>query len=119
MPQYILILHDDLEALSRISPDEMQRVVAKYMAWSQQMGESGHLRGGEKLRDDGGKTLTAPGGKLVVRDGPFAEAKELVGGYFLIEARDYAEATTLCADCPHLALGGRIELREIEPMPAS
>ncbi len=118
MPQYMLILHDDLAALSRISPDEMQRVVAKYMEWSQKVAKSGHLRGGEKLRDDGGKNLTAPGGKLVVRDGPFAEAKELVGGYFLIDAKDYDAATKLSADCPHLALGGRIELREIEPMPA-
>lgn len=118
MPQYMLVLHDNMAALSQISPEEMQRVIAKYMEWSAKMGEAGHLRGGEKLRDDGGKHLTAPGGKLVVRDGPFAEAKEIVGGYFLIEAEDYAAATKLCADCPHLALGGRIELREIEPMPA-
>lgn len=118
MPNYMLILHDDMAALSRISPDEMQRVIAKYMEWSDKMGKAGHLRGGEKLRDGSGKHITAPGGKLLVRDGPFAEAKEVVGGYFLIEAADYTAATKLCVDCPHLALGGRIELREIEPMPA-
>jgi hypothetical protein len=117
MPKYMLILHDDMTALSKISPDEMQRVVAKYMAWSDQMARAGHLRGGEKLCEEGGKHLTAKGGTLVVKDGPFAEAKEIVGGYFMIEAKDYAEATSLSADCPHLALGGRIELREIDPMP--
>jgi hypothetical protein len=91
MPNYVLILHDDLAALSRISPDEMQRVVAKYMAWSDKIARSGHLRGGEKLCEEGGKHLSAKGGTLVVKDGPFAEAKEVVGGYFVIEAADYAE----------------------------
>lgn len=117
MPKYMLILHDDMTTLSTISPAEMQRVVAKYMAWSDKIARSGHLRGGEKLCEEGGKHLSAKGGTLVVKDGPFAEAKEVVGGYFVIEAKDYAEATTIAGDCPHLALGGRIELREIDPMP--
>lgn len=116
MSQFILILHDDMAALSAMSPDEMQRVIARYQAWSAKMAQAGKLAGGEKLRDDGGKHLTAKGGKFTVRDGPFAEAKEIIGGYFLIEAKDYAEATKLCEDCPHLALGGRIELREIEKL---
>lgn len=117
MPKYMLILHDDMAALSQLSPDDMQRVLARYMAWSDKLGAAGHLRGGEKLKDEGGKHLTAKGGKLVVRDGPYAEAKEVVGGYFMLEATDYAEAVRLCEDCPHLALGGRIELREIDPLP--
>ena len=118
MPKFMLILHDDMTHLSAMAPDEMQRVIAQYQAWSAKMAKAGKLVGGEKLKDEGGKLLSAKGGKLVVRDGPFAEAKEVVGGYFLIEAADYAEATALCGDCPHLALGGRIELREIDPMPA-
>jgi hypothetical protein len=116
VPKYMLILHDNMAALSKFSPEEMQRVIARYMQWSDKLGKSGKLAGGEKLHDEGGKHLTQKGGKLVVRDGPYAEAKEVVGGYFLINAEDYAEATQLCADCPHLALDGRIELREIEPM---
>lgn len=116
MPKFMLILHDDMARLSTMAPAEMQRVIAQYNAWSAKLAQAGKLAGGEKLRDEGGKHLTAKGGKMVVRDGPYAEAKEVVGGYFLIEADDYAEATTLCADCPHLALGGRIELREIDEM---
>lgn len=116
MPNYMLILHDDMQALAKFSPAELQQIVARYAAWSDRMGKAGHLRGGEKLTDEGGKHLTAPGGKLVVRDGPYAEAKEVVGGYFTIAASDYAAAVKLCEDCPHLALGGRIELREIDPM---
>jgi hypothetical protein len=53
-------------------------------------------------------------GKVSVRDGSFAETKEIVGGYFTINAMDYDAAVRICEDCPHLSLGGRIELREIE-----
>ena len=116
MPKFLLILHDDLAALRGMAPHEMQQVIARYQAWSAKMAQAGKLAGGEKLRDDGGKHLTSKGGKVAVRDGPFAEAKEVIGGYFMIEAANYTEATALCEDCPHLALGGRIELREIEPL---
>lgn len=116
MPKFMMILHDSMPDLAKISPAEMQRVIAKYQAWSAKLGQAGKLAGGEKLKDEGGKHITATKGKMVVRDGPFAEAKELVGGYFTIEAADYTEATALCADCPHLELGGRVELREIDPM---
>jgi hypothetical protein len=49
-------------------------------------------------------------------DGPFAEAKEVIGGYFVIQAADYAEAVRLSTECPHLRYGGRIELREIHQL---
>ena len=116
MPKFMMILHDSMSDLQKISPAEMQKVIAKYQAWSAKLGQAGKLAGGEKLKDEGGKHLSASKGKMVVRDGPFAEAKEVIGGYFMIEAADYAEAAALSADCPHLELGGRIELREIDPM---
>lgn len=116
MPKFMMILHDSLPELAKLSPGEMQAVLARYQAWSASVAQAGKLVGGEKLCDEGGKHLTAPKGKLLVRDGPYAEAKELVGGYFLIEAADYDEAVRVCTDCPHLALGGRIELRQIDVM---
>ncbi len=54
--------------------------------------------------------------KVSVVDGPFAETKEVIGGYFILEAKDYAEAAELSKSCPHLAFGGKIELRQIESM---
>ena len=116
MPKYMLLLHDNMSELSKMSPDEMQRIIARYNAWSEKMGRTGKLVGGEKLTDEGGKHITAKGGKMTVKDGPYAEAKEVIGGYFLIEAKDYAEAAKLCEDCPHLALNGRIELRAIDKL---
>ena len=57
------------------------------------------------------------GSKVAISDGPFAEAKEIIGGYFVVEAKNYDEALSLAKDCPHLELGfGSIEVREIEPM---
>jgi hypothetical protein len=116
MPKFMLILHDDLSHLAGMSPAEMQRVIAQYNAWSAKIAQAGKLVGGDKLRDEGGRHLTQKGGKMTVRDGPYAEAKEIVGGYFMIQAKDYDEATALCGDCPHLQLGGRIEVREIDVM---
>jgi hypothetical protein len=88
MPKFMLILHDDMTNLTKLAPGEMQRLIVQYKAWSAKMAQAGKLAGGEKLRDEGGKHLSAKGGKMVV----------------------------LCAECPHLAIGGRIELREIEAM---
>jgi hypothetical protein len=116
MPKYMMILHDSTTALAAFSPEEIQRIVQRYQKWSGKVAAAGKLAGGEKLRDEGGRHLTAAGGKLVVRDGPYAEVKEIIGGYFIIEAADYDEAVRLSSDCPHLALGGRIELREVEAL---
>ena len=95
MPKYLMILHDAMPVLASLSPAQMQAVIEKYQAWSAKVGQAG---------------------KLVVRDGPFAEAKEVIGGYFIIEGANYDDAVKLSSDCPHLELGGRIELREIDPL---
>ena len=64
--------------------------------------------------EDAGRTLRSEGGKTVVMDGPFSESKELVGGYFLIQAEDDDQAVELSRDCPHLKYGARIELRRVD-----
>ena len=116
MPKYMMILHDSTTALAGMAPEEMQRIVQRYQAWSAAIAKAGKLAGGEKLQDEGGKHLTSTDGKLVVRDGMYAEVKEIIGGYYIIQAADYDEAVRLSSDCPHLALGGRIELREVETL---
>jgi hypothetical protein len=116
MATYMLLLHEDPRALATsMPPAEMERVVAEYRAWAEKLATAGRLIGGEKLKDEGGKVLSTSSGKLRVVDGPFAEAKEVIGGYFTITADSYAHAVELCSDHPHLRHGRRIELREIEP----
>jgi hypothetical protein len=70
---------------------------------------------GHKLTEEGGKRLNRAGGKLSVVDGPYAEAKEVVGGIYLLRAKDYDEAVKLASDCPHLQFG-RIEVKQIDFM---
>lgn len=115
MAKFMLILREEPAAFVGMSPDEMQAIIAEYGAWAGKLGQAGKLLGGNKLHDEGGRHMTARGGTLVTIDGPYAEAKEVVGGYFTIDAADYAEAEALAADCPH-AKYGIIELRRVDEM---
>ncbi len=116
MPNYMLILHDDPKAFgANITPAQMQAVIAEYQAWAGKLAGQERLLGGEKLKDEGGRVMTRAGGKPRVVDGPYAEAKEVIGGYFTIRADNYDHAVELCLDHPHLEYGARIELREVEP----
>jgi hypothetical protein len=96
-----------------MSPEEIQRMIEEYRAWSQSMGQAGRLVGGHKLTDEGGRRLTGWGSEFSVTDGPWAEAKEVIGGLFHIHAKDYDEAARLASSCPHLKYG-RIELRRVD-----
>ena len=111
---YMLLLHDKTTSEMALSPEEIQAVIGEYMAWRDQLAAEGLLIGGEKLADEGGKHLKNVGGEIRVTDGPFAEVKEALGGYFAIKADDYEEAVEISKGCPHLKFGGWIELREID-----
>jgi hypothetical protein len=91
-----------------ISPEEMQAIIARYGAWKDKLGATG-----QKLFDGQGRLMARNGNGVTVTDGPYAEAKEVIGGYFIIEAKDYDEAVRLSNDCPHLDFGS-IEIRQIE-----
>jgi hypothetical protein len=117
MSQYLLILRDDPTVFHKMSPQEIQQVFAKYVGWRTRMQEAGRLVGGNKLDDFTGRVLTkgGPSGEMRITDGPFAESKELIGGYFMINADSYDEAVELCRDCPHLEYGA-IEVRLVDKM---
>ena len=75
--------------------------------------QKGQLKGGHKLVDGTGRIMHSAGGKLSVTDGPFAEAKEVLGGMFIIQAENYDQAVAIAGDCPHLDYGS-IEIRQID-----
>jgi hypothetical protein len=114
MAQYALILRDK-GTYDALSPEEMQKIFARFRSWSAPLRSSGKIVGGQKLRDHQGKVVKRNGSKTAVTDGPFAEAKEVLGGFFILEAKNYDEAIKLSEGCPHLDFG-TIEVREIEPM---
>ena len=99
---------------STLSPQEMQKVIQKYLSWAEELRKSGRALQGEKLRAGEGRVLRGQGGKMAVTDGPYAETKEIVGGFWLIEAGSYEEMLTLLANHPHLDGSGSLEVREIE-----
>lgn len=113
MARYMLLLHDKTGEFDDISEAEMMKIVEAYSQWSKKLGAQGKMLGGEKLMDEPGRTMLRKNGKTVVTDGPFAEAKEILGGYFMLQADSYDEACKLAEDCPHVTRGARVEIRQV------
>ena len=118
MPNYMLLLHNDPTDWKKMSPEEMQKAIQKFIAWRQKLDSQRVLVGSAKLRDDGGKVIRGKD-QMRVTDGPYSETREVLGGYFAISAANYAAAVEQCRDCPGLEYGGTIELREVEPVPGA
>jgi hypothetical protein len=110
----MLLLHEQPMDFSQFSPEQIQAVIAEYTAWRKKIEQAGKYVGGEKLKDEGGRHLSGANGQIRVTDGPYAEAKEVIGGFFTISASSYDDAVEISKGCPHLKYGGRIELREID-----
>jgi hypothetical protein len=118
MAQYMLLLHQAPNYNMDLSREKMLEMTKRYMSWAESLGAKGKLAGGEKLTAGGVRLVKSKDGKPVVTDGPYAELKDVVGGYFVIEAKDQAEAEAIAKDCPHVAIAASnwIEIRPIESM---
>jgi hypothetical protein len=118
MAQFMLLLHQVPNYTDDLPREQMQQIIRRYMAWSDGLRQKGKMVGGEKLTQSGGRQLRSSGGRLIASDGPYAEAKDVIGGYFVIEANDLAEAEAIARDCPHLLLSPTnwAEIRPIEDM---
>ena len=114
MNQYLLLLHETPGDYSSLSPAQMKEEVARYGAWAGEMAQRGLLVSGEKLVDDGGRHLRAGKDGPVASDGPYAEAKDVIGGFFMIKADSDAHAEQLAAACPHLRGRNWIEIRRVD-----
>ncbi len=95
---------------SHLSPDAQQAHMQKWFDWVQKLTDEKRYVGGEALLP-GGKTITGP--KKVVTDGPFAESKEVVAGYFVVLAKSLDEAVDIAKQCPDYGLNGIVEVREV------
>lgn len=93
------------------SPEQSQQVLQKWMAWFKDLADKGHVVDRGQPLERAGK-LVRGGGKSVI-DGPFAEAKDVVGGYTLIKAIDLDQAVELAKGCPILQRGGDVEVRPV------
>jgi hypothetical protein len=114
MPKFIMLLHDSGTFPPDLSPDQIQAIIQRYVAWREKIQANGRMVDGHKLTDGEGRVMRGAVGAATVTDGPYAEAREVIGGLFIVEAANYDEVVALCQDCPHLDLG-TIEIREVEP----
>ena len=94
-----------------LSPEDLQRVMGQVMAWFEGLKQQGRVKAGQPLGAQG-KTISGKKGRTVA-DGPFAESKEAVGGYLLIQADDLEEAVAIGKTCPTLDHGITIEVRPV------
>jgi hypothetical protein len=94
------------------SPEQMQKTMQKWVAWFKELGEKGHIKYPGHPLEDAGKVVK--GKQKTVHDGPYAEAKDIVNGYTLIEAEDLSHAVELSKGCPILEVGGSVEVRPIQ-----
>lgn len=96
------------------SPEQMEQQMQKWGAWMKQLSEKGHIKDPGHPLERAGKVVQ--GKQRTVTDGPYAEAKDLVGGYTLVEAKDLAHAAELSSGCPIFDIGGLVEVRPIMKM---
>jgi hypothetical protein len=108
MPNYMLLLYNDPNWYKTLSPEEMQKATEKYMSWRQQA----YVSDGKRLAGDAGQVIR-PGANPRAVDGPYSETKEVLGGYFTIEAADYKQAVERALTIPHLEYGGTVEVRHV------
>lgn len=96
------------------SPEQMQQLMNRWMSWMDGLTKKGHYHGAGDPLEHGGKTVR--GAKKTVTDGPYAEAKDLVGGYAVITAGSLDEAVELARGCPALDGGWTVEVRQVRTL---
>jgi hypothetical protein len=94
-----------------LSPEQLQKVMGQWSAWFERLLDEGKIKSAHPLMDEG-KIVTWKKGQTVA-DGPFAESKEAIGGYFLLEIGDLDEALRIAKECPALQYGMTVEVRPV------
>jgi hypothetical protein len=116
--KYLCLIYSDQVQWAKMPKEEWEKVSAEYFAYTDSIQKSGHYLGGNALQPTNtATTVRLRNGKLSTTDGPFAETKEQLGGYYLVESKDLNEAIQLASKIPGARFGS-IEVRPIMEMPA-
>ncbi|MBP9225260.1 MAG: hypothetical protein KBF76_15425 [Verrucomicrobiales bacterium] len=107
--EYLLLFRNN-SWYEDLSPDEIQRVMTDWMTWFNTLVSEGRCRGGQSLEQNG---IVVRGENRQVTDGPYAEGKESVAGYFIVLVSDLEEATEIAKLCPGLPYGATVEVRKL------
>lgn len=112
MEKFMLIFQGQ-KSVEQPSAEQMQQNMAKWMAWIDKLAKAGKYVGGEPLMASG---KIIKGNPKTVTDAVFAEGREIIGGYFIVNAADYDEAVALCEDYPDYDKGGAVIVRQVMKM---
>ena len=115
--KYLLLIADDETRLNALPDAESARRHQAWDAYAHELAAANKIRGGERLRPAASATtVRLNDGHRLLSDGPFAETKEQLGGFFLIDANDLDEAVEWASKMPHLPGGGSVEVRPVWDM---
>jgi hypothetical protein len=111
--KYLLLIHNNEKDLNALSDDERKQMMADFRRFTEEIRASGHYRAGSQLQPTAMATsVRVRNGKRLVTDGPFAETREQLGGYYLVDAKDLDEAIGLAERLPSARIG-TIEIRPL------
>ncbi|MGL5892616.1 MAG: YciI family protein, partial [Bacteroidia bacterium] len=108
MKEYLMLITENLENYANMTPEEMQADIAQHVKWVEELVSTGHFKGGNPLMPYGKHLSTAAG---VITDGPYAEVKEGISGYYFLLAESLEQAAEIARGCPSLQNGGTLEVR--------
>lgn len=112
--QYAMLAYHPAQSPAEMSEAEHDRLCQEGFDWCKRLEAAGKCSAIVRLQPTStATTLREPGGRLLLTDGPFAETKEVLGGFVILEVADLAEATSLARTFPALANGGTVELRPV------
>jgi hypothetical protein len=111
--KYAFLIYGDEQQMAAMSQDDMHAMYARYSAYGKEMAEAGVIRGGAELKPiSTATTVRVQNGKVLTLDGPFAETKEQLGGFYLVEVENLEQALAWAAKCPG-ASDGCVEVRPL------
>ena len=115
--KYLCLIYDDEKLFATTPKPEIDKMMSEYRAFGESIKKSGHHLAGYQLQPiDTATTLRSRNGKVSTTDGPFAETKEQLGGFYLIEAKDLNDALQVASRIPSVKTGS-IEVRPIVEHP--
>ncbi|MEM6806622.1 MAG: YciI family protein [Bacteroidota bacterium] len=110
MKKYLLLLHDEIESIKKLSPKEMEDLIQAHMAWAEDLAKNNLLIEGEGLEE---KSILITGKEATVKDGSFLEAREMIGGFYYLQAESLENVIEIAKACPCHLWGGTTEIRPI------
>ncbi len=111
-PRFVLLLYDTPERDASRGPGLERQLAAEYGAWANQLGADGRFVAGDPIHGDG-RMLRRAGGRVEALPAGAEAGGEIVVGYFMIRARDHAEAVEIARECPHLKYDGGVLVRQV------